>query len=68
MDVIAHHAASIGRFNDEEMFYLKSRGLSQKEAIKLLIGGFFNEIINEMNEDIKNKFLTLIDSGVKEIE
>lgn len=68
MDVIAHHAASIGRFSDEEIFYLKSRGLNQRAAIKLLIGGFFNEIINEMNDDLKNKFLTLIDSGVKKIE
>jgi Fe-S cluster assembly scaffold protein SufB len=68
MDTIAHHATNIGRFSDEELYYLKSRGLSHNEAVKLLIGGFFNEIINNLNEELRVKFLSLMDSEVKEFE
>ena len=68
MDTMAHHATSIGRFSDEELFYLKSRGLNHTEAVKLLIGGFFNEIINDFNEKSRKKFLSLMDSEVKGIE
>lgn len=39
-NVIAEHSAFIGKFNDEDLFYLQSRGISYDEAIKLLIKGF----------------------------
>lgn len=41
-DVIANHAAFIGRFDEEVLFYLMSRGISKKECIHLLIKGFLN--------------------------
>ena len=56
-DVIANHAAHIGKFSEEEMFYLNSRGIPDNEAEKLLITGFLtyntNKYINEkINESI----------------
>ncbi len=39
-DAIITHEASIGRIADEQLDYLKSRGLNEKEAIDLLISGF----------------------------
>ena len=39
-NVIAEHSAFIGKFNDEDLFYLQSRGITYEEAIKLLIKGF----------------------------
>lgn len=39
-NVSANHSALIGRFSDEEVFYLQSRGISKEEAYNLLIKGF----------------------------
>ena len=39
-DVSANHSALIGKFSDEEMFYLQSRGIDEKTAHNLLINGF----------------------------
>ncbi|MFC0265350.1 Fe-S cluster assembly protein SufD [Alloscardovia macacae] len=44
----AGHASSVGRFDDEELFYLMSRGVPEKEAQKLVVAGFFNELIEEI--------------------
>ena len=44
----AGHASSVGRFDDEELFYLQSRGISEIEARKLVVRGFFNELIEEI--------------------
>ena len=44
----AGHASSVGRFDDEELFYLQSRGVSETEARKLVVRGFFNELIEEI--------------------
>lgn len=38
--VEARHGASIGRFNEEELFYLKTRGISEEEGYHLLLIGF----------------------------
>lgn len=44
----AGHASSVGRFDDEELFYLQSRGVSEREARKLVVRGFFGELIEEI--------------------
>lgn len=49
-DCIANHAAYIGKFKDEILFYLMSRGISKKKAIKILIKGF---LLHQDNLDKK---------------
>lgn len=44
----AGHASSVGRFDDEELFYLQSRGVPETEARKLVVRGFFGELIDEI--------------------
>jgi Fe-S cluster assembly protein SufB len=39
-DVEAAHEATVGKIGDDEIFYLMSRGLSEDEAIKLIVSGF----------------------------
>ncbi len=39
-DVFAKHGAAIGRINDDELFYLLSRGLSEQDAKKLIVSGY----------------------------
>jgi Fe-S cluster assembly protein SufB len=42
------HEASTSRMNEEQIFYLQSRGLSKEEAIQLIVNGFCKEVIQEL--------------------
>ncbi len=44
----AGHAATVGRFDDEQVFYLMARGIPEVEARRLIIRGFFSEVINRI--------------------
>ena len=59
-DVNSNHAAYIGKFSEEKLFYLMSRGISSQEANRLLLNGF---LINSDSIDLHE-----IDLFVKEIE
>ncbi|MBY6366197.1 Fe-S cluster assembly protein SufD [Rhodococcoides corynebacterioides] len=41
----AGHASATGRFDDEQLFYLRARGIPEDQARKLVVRGFFHEII-----------------------
>ena len=47
-NVSCGHASTTGHLNLESIFYLKTRGISQKEAEKLLIESFINEVFDKM--------------------
>lgn len=49
-DVVANHGASIGAIDQDEIFYLMTRGLSKEEAEKLIISGFINPVLEEVKE------------------
>lgn len=52
----AGHAATVGRFDDIELFYLMSRGIPEVEARRLIIRGFFNEVIHRIPvESLQNE-------------
>ncbi|HSR89618.1 MAG TPA: SufD family Fe-S cluster assembly protein [Candidatus Udaeobacter sp.] len=54
-DVKAGHAASVGKVDDEALFYLLSRGLSETQARMMLVQGFFETELNAINDEkIKN--------------
>ena len=44
----AGHASATGRFDEEQMFYLRSRGISEDQARKLVVRGFFADLIREI--------------------
>jgi len=44
----AGHASTTGRFDDEHLFYLQSRGIAEEEARRLVVHGFFNDIIRRI--------------------
>jgi len=46
--VRAGHASTSGRLEDEHLFYLTSRGISEREARRLVIRGFFAELIGQI--------------------
>ncbi|MEV6276582.1 Fe-S cluster assembly protein SufD [Nocardia sp. NPDC051832] len=44
----AGHASATGRFDDEQLFYLRSRGIPEDAARRLVVRGFFHEIIQKI--------------------
>jgi Fe-S cluster assembly protein SufD len=46
--VSAGHASATGRFDDEQLFYLMARGIPEADARKLVVRGFFAELINKI--------------------
>lgn len=49
-DVFCTHGSTTGRLNKEDIFYVKSRGVDEEEAKKLLVAGFIGEIFEKMKE------------------
>jgi Fe-S cluster assembly protein SufD len=47
-DVRCTHGATIGRVNREELFYLMTRGLTRQEAERLIVRGFFQDILDRI--------------------
>ena len=54
-DVICGHGSSVGPIDENLYHYVMSRGVNKEKAEKLLIKGFFNEVINKDSWDIINK-------------
>lgn len=55
-DVKAGHAASVGKIDEDALFYLLSRGLSEPDARTMLVQGFFETELSAVeDEKIKNK-------------
>jgi len=44
----AGHASATGRFDDEQLFYLQARGIPEEQARRLVVRGFFGELINKI--------------------
>ena len=47
-DVRCSHAATVGHLDDEELFYIRSRGIPRREAERLVVFGFFGEVIDRL--------------------
>lgn len=45
----AGHASASGRFDDEQLFYLQARGISESQARRLVVFGFLNEIVQQIS-------------------
>lgn len=58
----AGHASTTGRFDDEQLFYLMSRGIPMDEARRLVVRGFFTEVISQIgNQMIEERLMARID-------
>ena len=44
----AGHASATGRFDDEQLFYLRARGIPEDQARRLVVRGFFGELISKI--------------------
>jgi Fe-S cluster assembly protein SufD len=62
-DVVCGHGSTSGQVDDELMFYLRSRGISESQARALLIAAFVGEAIDKVeNETIREAFLNMAEA------
>ncbi|HEY8820864.1 MAG TPA: Fe-S cluster assembly protein SufD [Dermatophilaceae bacterium] len=61
--VRAGHASATGRFDDEQLFYLESRGITQDEARRLVVRGFFADIVKRIGvTEVEDHLMAAIDT------
>jgi Fe-S cluster assembly protein SufD len=59
----AGHASATGRFDDEQLFYLQARGISEAEARRLVVLGFLSEIVQKIGRsDLEERLQLAIDA------
>jgi Fe-S cluster assembly protein SufD len=64
----AGHASTTGKFDDEQLFYLMSRGIPMNEARQLVIRGFFNEIVSLIkNEEIEERLMAKVEFELSKV-
>jgi Fe-S cluster assembly protein SufD len=62
-DVIASHGAAIGKMDDEQLYYLMSRGLTLKNAERLIISGFLSPVLKKLSTDeLKEDFVLTVEN------
>jgi Fe-S cluster assembly protein SufD len=58
----AGHASTTGRFDDEQLFYLRSRGIEEAEARRLVVHGFFADIIRRIGiPEVERRLLDAVE-------
>lgn len=64
-DVMAGHAAGVGKIDEEQIYYMMSRGLSRRDAEHLIILGFLMPFINEIsNESVREELAKTIQAKI----
>ncbi|MEU3689009.1 Fe-S cluster assembly protein SufD [Streptomyces narbonensis] len=62
----AGHASATGRFDDEQLFYLMSRGIPETEARRLVVRGFFAELVQQIGlPDVQERLLAKIEAELE---
>ena len=64
----AGHASASGRFDDEQLFYLQSRGLDEQTSRRLVVRGFLNEVIQKIGvQDIQDRMTAAIEADLERV-
>ncbi len=50
-DVKCSHGATVGQMNEEQIYYMRQRGLSEADARRLQLGGFMQEILDKVEDE-----------------
>ena len=51
-EVSCQHGATVGELDDEALYYLRSRGIAESEARRLLIDGFADQVMDDLSDDV----------------
>ncbi len=61
-EVKATHSASVSQLNEDQLFYLLTRGLTEQEAKKMLVGGFFEPVMRQVGVlEVRGRIRALLD-------
>jgi Fe-S cluster assembly protein SufD len=64
----AGHASTTGRFDDEQLFYLQARGITEAEARQLVVRGFFAELVHRIGvPQVRERLLAAIEAELEEV-
>ena len=62
----AGHASATGRFDDEQLFYLQARGIPELDARRLVVRGFFTELIHEIGvPEVESRLIDAIEAELE---
>ncbi|OEU96890.1 Fe-S cluster assembly protein SufD [Streptomyces oceani] len=62
----AGHASATGRFDDEQLFYLMARGITEREARRLVVRGFFAELVQQIGlPDVEERLIAKIEAELE---
>ncbi|MBA4859929.1 Fe-S cluster assembly protein SufD [Streptomyces sp. PSKA54] len=62
----AGHASATGRFDDEQLFYLMARGIQEHDARRLVVRGFFAELVQQIGvDDIEERLIAKIEEELE---
>jgi Fe-S cluster assembly protein SufD len=62
----AGHASTTGRFDDNHLFYLQSRGIEEDEARRLVVHGFFHDIVRRIGvPELQERLVEAIDAELE---
>ncbi|NIL96474.1 MAG: Fe-S cluster assembly protein SufD [Planctomycetales bacterium] len=68
-DVRCTHGATSGRVDDEQIFYCQARGLTRKEAIRMIVAGFFQQVSDRITiESVREALAEAVARRVREYE
>ena len=61
----AGHASATGRFDDEQLFYLQSRGITEHEARRLVVRGFFADVVQQIGvPELQDRLMQAIEDAL----
>lgn len=64
-DVRASHGATIGKIDEEYIFYLMSRGIPRRTAVRMVVEGFFHKVFDRMyNERVREKLFSVVSAKI----
>jgi Fe-S cluster assembly protein SufD len=64
----AGHASASGRMDDEQLFYLMARGVSESDAKKLVVRGFLHELIQKIGvQEIEDRLIKTIELELERV-
>ncbi len=65
----AGHASATGRFDDEQLFYLRSRGIGEQEARRLVVQGFLIDVVQKIGApELEQRLITAIEAELEAVE
>src|SRR5881398_2860798 len=55
-NVKASHGGTVGEIDEEQVFYMQSRGIPRREAVRILVEGYFEEVVQRLHDETLEQF------------